>query len=204
MPPLFITLEGVEGCGKSTQARALAESLAADGHRTVSTREPGGTHLGDQIRNLLLDPGQDRMSDRVELLLYAAARAQHVDQVIRPALASDTVVICDRFADSTVAYQGYGLELDLELITRLNDLACGGVRPDLTFLLDLAPEFGLLRKRGQAADRIEQRDEHYHRRVREGYLALARQEPERIVVLNGAEPVSAVQAAIWQQVRERL
>lgn len=191
---LFITFEGIEGCGKTTQIRLLAESLRRHGLEVLATREPGGCPIADAVRGILLDAKNTAMSPRAELLLYAAARAQHVDEVILPALQAGKLVLCDRFTDATLAYQGYGRNLDRELITRLNRMASGEVAPDLTLLLDYTPEEGLHRARCRNAsqtavneDRFEQESLDFHRRVRNGYLELAAREARfRVIDARGS------------------
>jgi thymidylate kinase (EC 2.7.4.9) len=178
---VFITLEGGEGVGKTTQQALLAERLQREGYACVSTREPGGTALGEALRELLLHG--DPLTPLAELLLYAADRAEHVNKVIAPALAVGQVVICDRFTDSTLAYQGYGRGLNLEQIRQLNHLATGGLQPQLTLWLDLAPEVGLARSR--LGDKLEQEHLEFHRRVYRGFQALAAAEPQRIVRIPG-------------------
>ena len=190
---IFITFEGIEGCGKTTQIRLLAESLQARGLRVLATREPGGCPIADAIRGILLDSANSGMAPKTELLLYAAARAQHVYEVISPALREGKAVLCDRFTDATLAYQGYGRSLDRILIDRLNRLAAGDVVPDLTLLLDFPPEEGLRRARLRNEslpeineDRFEQESLDFHRRVRAGYLdAAAREERFRIIDARG-------------------
>lgn len=178
----FITFEGSEGCGKTTQSQRLAEHLRASGYPVLTTREPGGCVISDAIRSILLDAANTALTQRSELLLYAAARAQHVDEIIRPALTAGTIVICDRYIDATVAYQGHGRGLDLDLIGDLNRLATNSVVPDLTLLLDFPVEAGLQRARARNAqaagdneDRFERESLAFHHRVRQGYLALAAQ-----------------------------
>ena len=180
---LFITLEGGEGSGKSTLAGALASRLEERGYGVCLTREPGGTELGLAVRRLL--EGDRAPAPLAELLLFTADRAQHVHEVIAPALAAGKVVVCDRFSDSTLAYQGFGRGLDIGLIRRLNDEATGGLKPDLTLLLDLSPEAGLTRE-GAQVDVTGREPEEFHQRVREGFLALAREEPERLVLIDAA------------------
>lgn len=191
---LFITFEGIEGSGKTTQVRRLADYLRACGRDVVITREPGGCPIADAIRRILLDPDNNALVSRAELLLYAAARAQHVDEIIRPALETGKVVLCDRFTDATLAYQGYGRGLDTALIRTLNELAAGPLIPGLTLLLDMPEEDGLQRARARNAGtadsegRFEQENLSFHRRVREGYLALAAEEKRfRIVDARGTE-----------------
>lgn len=177
---LFITFEGIEGSGKSTQLALLAEWIREEhGTAPVLTREPGGCPISDQIRSTLLDAANDGMDERTELLLYAAARAQHMAEVIQPALEAGKFVLCDRFTDATIAYQGYGRNLSTELIEELNSLATNGIEPDLTFLLDFPPVLGVDRARkrnasssGPNEDRFEQENLAFHNRVRIGYLAI--------------------------------
>lgn len=170
-------------------AAALAARLETAGRRTVITREPGGGGVGDEIRRILLDPN-GRINPRTEVLLFAAARAYHVDSLIAPALAGGAIVICDRFSDSTTAYQGYARGLDLNEVAAINGFATAGLRPDLTLLLDLPVEVGISRQRG--VDRISSADRGFHERVRQGYLAIARAEPDRVVVLDASKPFGEV------------
>ncbi|RIK38658.1 MAG: dTMP kinase [Chloroflexi bacterium] len=204
---LFITFEGPDGSGKSTQVRLLADALETRGYPLVVTREPGGTRIGNAIRSVLHDRMHVEMSPRTEALLYNAARAQLVDEVIRPALAERKVVICDRFADSTLAYQGYGYGRDLMLLRQLIDFATGGLTPDLTIFLNIDPAEGLRRKQGDATEewnRMEDKALAFHRAAHAGYLRLAAQEPSRWLLVDATEPVDAVHAIIWQQVVTRL
>jgi dTMP kinase len=189
----FITFEGIEGCGKTTQLRLLARRLEAAGHAVTVTREPGGCPIADQIRNILLDAENHAITPLTELLLYAAARSQHMSEVVTPTLEAGGIVLCDRFTDATIAYQGYGRKLDLALIDKLNQLATGGMRPNLTVLLDCPAETGLKRAisrinnaSGAREERFELESLQFHQRVRDGYLALARQEPERFVIIDAA------------------
>ena len=200
----FITFEGPEGCGKTTQARRLAAMLAARGVRVLLTREPGGTPIAEQIRQVLLRPDNDAMLPPTEALLYLAARAQHTGEVIRPALAAGTTVICDRYTDSTLAYQGHGHGLPLAELARMDDFATGGLRPDLTIYLDLPVAVGLARKQGAEWNRLEEQALAFHERVRAGYLALAAAEPRRWVVLDARADLAALQALIWREVESRL
>jgi len=187
----FIVFEGIEGCGKTTQIRAvegwLREKLGADGPEIVVTREPGGTRLGQHLRELLLHwDEKDLLSDRAELLLYAADRAGHVEELLKPHLERGNIILCDRFTDSTVAYQGYGRGLDLAEIDALNRIATGGLEPDLTLWLDVPVEAGLSRVQARGkGDRIERADLAFHRRVREGFAHLARTHPHRILCVEG-------------------
>jgi len=190
---LFITFEGIEGCGKTTQIRLLADYLRAAGRSVVLTREPGGTPAAEAIRAILLDPARDELAPTTELLLYAAARAQHVHQVIRPAMDAGAVVLCDRFADSTEAYQGGGRELSRAVIQTLRDIAAGGTWPDCTLLLDLSAAGGLSRTRNRGAlDRIEGEPLAFHERVRAAFLDIAAREPDRVAVVNAAASVETV------------
>ncbi|MEB3197141.1 MAG: dTMP kinase [Candidatus Sericytochromatia bacterium] len=205
MRGFFITLEGPEGAGKSSQLHQLAAWLEVDGYTVVTTKNPGGTPIGGQIREILLKPANRELVPLAELLLYAADRAQHVETVVRPALAQGSVVLCDRFTDSTLAYQGFGRGLDQALIGSLNQLATGGQRPDLTLLLDLAPEIGLERiVASRQVDRLEVEAIAFHHRLRAGYLALAQAEPERFVVVDASASPSEVQAALRTAIAARL
>jgi dTMP kinase len=186
----FITLEGIEGCGKSTQIRNIARFLKQRGIPVLIVREPGGTVIGEKVRKILLDKKNVTMSYAAEALLYCAARAQIVDEVIMPALSKGITVICDRFYDSTLAYQGYGLGMDLRSLTSLCSFAAKGLVPDITFLLDLPVKVGLTR--AGRTDRIEDRSVVYHGKVRKGFLKLAEKHKNRFVVLDGARTVAEV------------
>jgi len=187
----FVTFEGIEGCGKTTQIRHLTAHLEGKRQPFLLTREPGGTAISDRIRQILLSSENSRMEPATEFFLYAAARAQHIAEVVLPALRNGKTVLCDRFADATLAYQGFGRGLNLAWLEEIHNRFLQGLKPDLTFLLDLPVEEGLRRawKRmeNQAVkeDRFEKEDLAFHQRVREGYLLLARREPNRIVVLDG-------------------
>lgn len=180
---MFITFEGSEGCGKSTQIRLLYNFLKKKGYKTVALREPGGTRIGEEIRRILLSPEHKKMAMEVEMLLYMSARGQLVNEVVLPALKAGSIVLCDRFLDSTIAYQGYGCGMDLKKIQAVADILLKGVKPDLTILLDLELKESL--KRSGRGDRIEIRPLGYHKRVRDGYFALAGRFPERIKVIKG-------------------
>jgi len=197
---LFITFEGGDGCGKSTQSRLLYNRLNKLAVPAVLTREPGGTALGDRVRRLLKRNWNKPVSSTVELLLFNACRAQLVDTVIRPALNDGTIVICDRFADSTVAYQGYGRGLDMTLIKDNNQLATGGLKPDLTILLDMPVEQGLSRKTNSENDRFESETVQFHCKVREGFLRLANDNPERWLVIDARQSKEAIRETIWHRV----
>ena len=203
---MFITLEGPEGAGKTTQLRPLADFLRGCGYVVVTTREPGGTAIGDQIRHVLHDTTNVAMSPTAEVLLYAASRAQLVAEVIQPALAAGRVVLCDRYADSTMAYQGYGRGLDRDALATLTAIATGGLRPDLTLLLDLDVERGLARRRdeGEEMNRLDLETIEFHRRVRAGYVALAAAEPARWQIIDANRPPSAIQDDLRRLVLARL
>jgi dTMP kinase len=200
---VFITFEGIEGSGKSTQIVLLANYLTAHAKDVTLTREPGGTEIGDQIRKILLDPANRALDPKAELLLYAAARAQHLEELVRPALESGRIVLCDRFSDATLAYQGYGRGIDVEMIRALDRMVTAGLRPDLTVLLDIDANTGLSRARGrnnsrglEAEARFENEDLAFHERVREGYLALAKSEPDRFRVVAASAAPDEVQNSI--------
>ncbi len=205
MSGLFITFEGPEGSGKTTQIPLLAEFLRRQGYAVLTTREPGGTPIGDQIRAILSDMENTAMHPRTEILLFLASRAQLVEQVIRPHLEGGGVVLCDRYADSTLAYQGYGHGVDLGLLQDLLQFATGGVFPHLTFLLDMDVEAGLQRRaRGGEWNRLDAYALEFHQRVRAGYHALAQREPQRWVVVDAARPVEQVRQDILRAVQARL
>jgi len=196
----LITLEGPEGGGKTTQTRLLGDRLQDEGYEVVLTREPGGTLLGEAIRTILLKGTPGAISPRAESLLYLAVRAQHAAEVLFPGLQAGKVVICDRFTDSTLAYQGYARHLDIEALIAMNAFATDHLEPDLTLLLDVDPEKGLQRQNehnGMEAEGLE-----FHRRVREGFLLLARRWPERIRVVDASQPLEIVRQAIWNIVRD--
>ena len=208
----LLTLEGPEGSGKSTHSRLLASYFTKKGIKTYCTREPGSTALGEKIRQLLLSPVYKNMSIRTELLLYEAARALHVDEIIIPALGKNITVICDRFYDATFAYQGYGRGIDLSIIKYINDFAVKKIKPDLTILLDIEVSIGLKKSShlskdsflGGESDRIEQEDIEFHKRVREGYLKLAQREPERIKVVTVESEISETQLEIQKHIDDLL
>jgi dTMP kinase len=211
----FISFEGIEGCGKTTQIRLLADALKQAGRKVLLTREPGGCPISDKIRAILLDADNSAMTPKAELLLYAAARAQHLDEVIRPALASGVIVLCDRFTDATVAYQGFGRGLDLDLINILNQTATDDCRPDLTVLIDCPVETGLERaiariEAGTASDsnhlreeRFERESLEFHQKVRNGYLSIAETSPDRFIIIDGRHSVDIIAAEIFSAVSAR-
>ena len=205
MKGMFITVEGPDGSGKTTQLQLLVQSLTEQGYEVVVTREPGGTKVGNSIREVLLSPEHDEMTPRVEMMLYAASRAQNIDQVIRPALHRGAVVVCDRFVDASIAYQGYGLQYDLSQILSLNDWATAGIKPDLTFLFDLTPDQAShrMKDRGQL-DRIESRDKSFHQRVYEGFQILLEQHPERMVRIDANASIETIQDEVLDITLERL
>ena len=205
MDGTFISFEGIEGTGKSTQARLLARALAEAGHAVLLTAEPGGTELGQRVRSILLDVRHAGMDPVTELLLYAAARRQHLSEVILPALAEGRVVITDRFSDSTMAYQGYARGLDRELIASLDTWVTGGRKPHLTLLLDTEVETGLRRNRqAEKVDRLELEDVAFHRRVREGFRKIHEEEPERVLLVEGKDGIEDTHAAILSFVEDFL
>jgi dTMP kinase len=189
---LFVTIEGPEGSGKTVVARRLAEELARRGRRVVLTREPGGTRLGERVREVLLGRADLQIDPRADALLFNAARAQLVAEVVRPALAAGAIVLCARFADSTLAYQGYGAGLPIDELRDLARVATGGLEPDLTVLLDVDPEIGIRRKAPGARNRFESIDLEFHRRVREGFLALAAEEPGRWRLVDSSRQIDRV------------
>ncbi len=198
----FISFEGSEGSGKSTHAKLLAAYLRAQGHNVLETAEPGGTNIGNKIRGLLLDPEND-MDPLTELLLYYSARAQHVREIIYPALLQNTVVITDRFTDSTAAYQGYARGIDLSIIETLNDIVVPDLKPSLTILLDLDVEEGLRRNRtAQKIDRFEQETIDFHGRVRQGFHQIAREEPERVRLVDASRDKEEISREIIKIVEE--
>ena len=206
----FITFEGGEGCGKSTQIKRLKEALEKDGVEVVLTREPGGTWLSEEIRHLIKDQDTDAPCDRSELLLFLAARAQLVRNVIRPALEAGKWVLSDRFSDSTLAYQGYGRGLPLDDLRQMNDFACEGLKPDLTLLLDVDPDVSRARMRSReaatntTADRMERAGEEFHARLRNGFAALAKAEPDRIVTIDANGTPDEVWGLAWKSMRRFL
>lgn len=202
--PLFITFEGGEGCGKSTQARALYKRLAKLGIPAELTHEPGGTTLGKKLRRLLKGKNMGYISAEAELLLFASSRAQLVKEVIHPALRGGKVVICDRFADSTTVYQGYGRRIDISIVNTVNHLATFGIKPNLTVLLEISTDKGLSRKNNRNLDRFEIEAIAFHDTIREGYFKLVEQEPERWLVLDANLNRKRIERMIWERVSQLL
>lgn len=199
---LFITVEGIDGCGKSTQARLIAAALEAAGHDVLRLREPGGVKISEQIREILLDPANAEMGDVCELLLYEAARAQLVHQVIRPALAAGKTVVCDRFYDSTTAYQAFADGLDRNMVSQANELAVDGCRPDLTLVFDLPVEDALRRRSGrEAEDRLELKGLEFQERVAAGFRAVAVDEPDRVKLIDAGGSIAEVFSGVAAELR---
>lgn len=204
MEGIFITMEGPDGSGKTTQIDLLKKYLEHRGYDIVIAREPGGTTIGEAIREIILNPNYKEMGHMTELLLYASARAQLVNQVIKPALAEGKAVICDRFVESSAVYQGIGRGLGVDTVYEVNNFALGDVKPKLTIFMDLDAEDGIKRKKKQAElDRMEQEDLSFHKRVVEGYRQLAKLYPERIVPINATLPIDEIHSMIVQEVEQR-
>ncbi|MFQ5865473.1 MAG: dTMP kinase [bacterium] len=206
MTGTLISFEGVDSSGKTVQANLLKERLMADGSAVLFVREPGGTEISEKVRGVLLDTNHQKMVAETEVLLYAAARAQLVAERVIPHLKNGGIVICDRFYDSTTAYQGYARKIDLEFIQSLNKFVTQKIEPNLTFLLDLEPQKALKRKHlsGSTPDRLEQEELEFHERVREGYLAIAHREPHRFIIINGDRPIKLIHEEIFEHTRSRL
>ena len=202
---LFISFEGIDGSGKSTQKKFLAARLKMEGYDVFETVEPGGTPIGEQIREILLDRDNRAMCATAELMLYFAARTQNVEQSILPALTAGRIVLTDRFTDSSLAYQGYGRGLGEEPVVALDTMACRGLRPDVTFLFDIDLETSLERARSRGrSDRIEAEAAEFRQRVRDGYLLLAAREPQRFVKLDGSLAIGEIAEDVWKAVEVRL
>lgn len=203
---MFITFEGIDGSGKTTQAQFLSERLKEEGRDCVFLREPGGTEISEKIRAILLDRDHLEMSQLAELFLFSAARTQLVSEVIHPCLESGRIVLCDRFYDSTTAYQGYGRGLDLKAVHKINSVAALGIVPDRTFILDIEiNEIGRRRSPGRRmSDRMETGGTEFYERVRQGYLAIAKAEPKRCVVMNGMKPRQEIHEEIWKSIEKHL
>jgi len=204
---MFITLEGVEGSGKTTVAKALVKILKDNDYDVICTREPGGNKIAESIRSIILDTTNTDMDARTESLLYAAARRQHLVDVIEPALKARKLVICDRFIDSSIAYQGYARNIGPKLIEYINDFAIAGVRPDLTFLIDVKPEVGLKRinnDKSREINRLDLEEIDFHKSVYNGYQQLAEKETNRVKVIDGERPVEKIVTDIYQIIKSRL
>lgn len=201
---IFITFEGIEGSGKSTQIELLAEYLRGRGYEILVVREPGGTRIGDNLRDILLDPDFSNMNPSTELLLYAASRAQLVSERIKPALASGKIVLCDRFADSSIAYQGFGRNLPMDEIKQLNDWATKGLMPSLTVVLSIPTREGLGRATQNSADRIEQEGIDFHQRVEKGYEQLAKEHPDRIRLVDASSSPREIHQIVVKIVEQLL
>ncbi len=206
MSGLFITLEGPDGCGKTCQIPGMADYLRKQGVEVLTTREPGGTPISEQVRDVIMSMRNKAMHPRTEILLFQSARAQHVEEIIRPALTAGKVVICDRFTDSTMAYQGYGHQTDLVFLRQLLDFTTGSLKPDLTLLLDVDVETGLKRRQagGGEWNRLDDYDLAFHQRVRVGYHQLAEQEPDRWVTVDARQSKEDIQTAIRAILKQRM
>ena len=205
---MFITFEGLDGAGKSTQIDRLKHTFEVNGHFVLTTREPGGTHIGDKLREILLNPSHTMLGERTEALLYAASRAQLLHEVVQPALRRGEIVLCDRYVDASIAYQGAGLGLGVDSIQTINDFATEGLQPDLTFLFDLPVAVSQSRvhsvRSDSAPDRIERRDEAYFDRVRKQFLRIAEAFASRVVVLDATQPPNVLEQEIWGVVAKRV
>ena len=199
---LFITFEGIDGCGKTTQINLLKNYLENNGYKVILTREPGAKGLGEKLREILLNYDGE-VSSNCESFLFLADRAQHIDTIIKPAIQNGVVVLCDRHTDSTVAYQGYGRSLDLDQIKHLNNIATSGVKPDITFILDIDIETSLIRI-GKGRDRMENSGREFFERVRNGYIEISKQEPERVKLLNGKDTIDNLNKQIIDSVQKIL
>lgn len=199
---LFITFEGIDGCGKTTQIELLKENLEEKGYTVLLTREPGAKGLGEKLREILLNYDGE-VSSNCESFLFLADRAQHIDTIIKPAIDKGVIVLCDRHKDSTVAYQGYGRQLDLEQIYQLNKIATNGITPDITFILDIDIDTSLQRI-GKGRDRMENSGREFFERVREGYIEISKQEPQRVKLLQGNSPIKDIQRKISDYVQDLL
>ncbi len=200
----FISFEGIDFCGKSTQIALLVEKLKSRGLTVLVVREPGGTAISEKIRQILLDKSHAEMHPRTEILLYSAARSQLVHQAILPALEAGHYVIADRYYDSTTAYQGYGRNLDIEMVQKLNEFATSNLKPYRTFFIDISPEEAERRrieKQKLEKDRMESEDIEFYRRIRNGFLSISKKEPQRFIIINGERSIEEIAADIWQQIR---
>jgi len=208
---LFLNFEGMDGCGKTTQARMAAERLRKEGYEVLESVEPGGTPIGQQVRRILLDPANEALAPRAELLLYFACRAQNVEQWVKPALDRGAIVVTDRFTDSTMAYQGYGRGLGREIVLTLDRIACQGIAPDLTVIVDIDLETSLARARARTltvADnhetRMDEQAAEFYRRVRAGYQEMVRLEPHRFAVVDGRGDIDTVARGVWEAIQGKL
>jgi len=201
---LFITFEGIDGCGKTTQIELLTEQLKKNHQDFIVFREPGGTKIGEKIRHILLDNGNMAMEAKTELLLYSASRYQLSKQQLIPEIKKGKVVICDRFYDSTTAYQGYGRGLDINFINSLNKFATDSLVPDLTFFIDISLQERKKRIRNDQLDRLESEQNHFHERVREGFLKICKNNEDRFVKINGEKPVKEISNIIWENIGRKL
>ncbi len=212
MNGIFITFEGPDGSGKTTQLKKVAQQLQKLGHDVLVTREPGGTAISDKIRSIILDPVNEEMVDQAEVLLYAASRAQHVHELILPALKAGRIVLCDRFIDASVAYQSYGLGVDIEMVKSISKYASSGLQATRTYMMDVPVEVSLERLNQRAGateftqqlDRIEQKNVDYHSRVRAGFHQIANDHPERVIIIDANRDVERIAADIWQDCKQLL
>jgi dTMP kinase len=195
---LFITFEGIDGCGKSTQLAKTANALTEKGYSVITTREPGGTIIAEKIRDILISPENGMMVNECEILLYCAARAQHVHEIIIPAIDQGKIVLCDRFQEATFAYQGFGRSIPIKILTMLNSYATGGLNPDKTFVFDLSVQesFARLEKMNKAKDRLESNGKDFFEKIREGYLSMAKEFPKRIQLIDGTQSVEYISSAV--------
>lgn len=201
MKGTFITVEGPDGAGKTTQLQLLNDVLKEKGYNVMMTREPGGTRVGNEIRSLILNPDFEEMKEMTEILLYAASRAQHVEELIRPALEAGTIILCDRFVDASLAYQGYGLGHPIDLVRQINDSATGGLAPDRTYLFDLTVTDSKKRMMDRGAlDRIEQRDDAFRARVYDGFQQIAASDPERVQIVQANRSIEAIHQDLVEDV----
>jgi len=201
---LFITFEGIDGCGKSTQLALTAKILEENGHSVIVTREPGGTEIGEKIREILISPKNSEMVNECEILLYCAARAQHVREKIIPAINEGKIVLCDRFQEATFAYQGFGRSIPMNVLASINKYATGGINPDLTLIFNITVENSLIRmaKMNKAKDRIEQNGKDFFELIRYGYIELAEQSPESIKIINGEQSIEQVSLEVMNFIRK--
>lgn len=205
MSGLFITVEGTDGSGKSTQCQMLSESLLKEGFEVISVREPGGNKISEQIRQIIIDIENKEMSDLTEVLLYAASRAQLSKQIIIPALKDGNIVICDRYMDSSIVYQSYARGIDIKTVEKINNLATCGLVPDITFFLKLEPSEGLIRKKNQSSyDRIESEKFYFHKKVYKGYVELSKKYPQRIKTIDASKDINTIHNKIITQINTLL